>query len=365
MGSTVFDKNSIDKISVIVPVYQAEANLKACVDSILAQTYGNFEIILIDDGSRDNSPEICDEYSENEIVKVYHQENKGAAAARNLGLNKADGLYVSFVDSDDTVEPEYLSYLKNLIDRTESQVSVCAHDDIYPLGSEGSNEFKKSAKGITEGLKRGAADAKDYVKTEVLEKPKTSDEIYFYSGNSAMEELLYQRYFMSVPWGMLSERKLWDNVRFPEGTEAEDMGTIYRLFAAANGVVYGCRNMYKYYHRKSNTMNSTKVSRNVAYYKHSRDMLKFVKEKYALYYPAALSRHFSACCQILAEVESADNELLIKHVRNDIMKLAPKIAHDQKCRAQNKSAAMLAMMSVDALKGTLKTYEKGRQLYLD
>jgi hypothetical protein len=77
------------------------------------------------------------------------------------------------------------------------------------------------------------------------------------------------------------------------------------------------------------------------------------------------SRHFSACCQILAEVESSDNELLIKHVRNDIMKLAPKIAHDQKCRAQNKSAAMLAMMSVDALKGSLKTYEKGRQLYLD
>ena len=140
MEGMVFDKNSIDKISVIVPVYQAETNLKACVDSLLAQTYGNFEIILVDDGSRDRSPEICDEYSENEIVKVYHQENRGAAAARNFGLNKADGLYVSFVDSDDTVEEEYLSYLKNLIDRTESQVSVCAHDDIYPVGAEGSNE---------------------------------------------------------------------------------------------------------------------------------------------------------------------------------------------------------------------------------
>ncbi len=365
MDSTVFDKNSIDKISVIVPVYQAEANLKSCVDSLLAQTYGNFEIILVDDGSRDASPEICDEYSENEIVKVYHQENRGAAAARNFGLNKADGLYVSFVDSDDTVEAEYLSYLKSLIDRTESQIAVCAHDDIYPVGNEGSNELKKSAKEITEGLKRGAADAKDYVNTEVLEKPKASEEIYFYSGNSALEDLLYQRYFMSVPWGMLSERKLWDKVRFPEGTEAEDMGTMYRLFAESDGVVYGCRSMYNYYHRRSNTMNSTKVSRNVAYYKHSRDMLKFVKEKYVLYYPAALSRHFSVCCQILAEVEKTDNELLIKHVRNDIMKLAPKIARDQKCRSQNKSAAVLAMMSVDALKGTLKTYEKGRQLYLD
>jgi glycosyltransferase involved in cell wall biosynthesis len=89
-------------ISIIVPVYKVEPYLRRCIDSILAQGFTDFECILIDDGSPDNCPTICDEYMEKDKrIVVIHQENKGVSAARNAGLNRAQGKWIGFVDSDD------------------------------------------------------------------------------------------------------------------------------------------------------------------------------------------------------------------------------------------------------------------------
>lgn len=96
------------KISVIVPVYNVEKYLRRCIDSILSQTFSDFELLLIDDGSKDNSGKICDNYAlKNQRVKVFHNSNQGASAARNFGLSKAKGEYVSFIDSDDWMESTY------------------------------------------------------------------------------------------------------------------------------------------------------------------------------------------------------------------------------------------------------------------
>ncbi len=96
------------RISVIVPVYNVEKYLSRCIDSILAQTFTDFELLLVDDGSKDNSGSICDEYAKKDSrIKVFHTENRGASAARNLGLNKAFGEYISFVDSDDWIEKSF------------------------------------------------------------------------------------------------------------------------------------------------------------------------------------------------------------------------------------------------------------------
>ena len=92
-------------ISIIVPIYNSESTLKRCVDSILAQTYQNFELLLIDDGSKDCSGEICKEYAQKDSrVKVFHKENGGVSSARNLGLDNARGEWVTFVDSDDWID---------------------------------------------------------------------------------------------------------------------------------------------------------------------------------------------------------------------------------------------------------------------
>ena len=111
----IFRKSIMPKISVIVPVYKAEQYIRRCVDSILAQTFTDFELLLIDDGSPDNSGAICDEYAAKDSrIKVFHKENGGVSSARNLGLDNATGEWITFVDSDDWIETDYLQLCLNL-----------------------------------------------------------------------------------------------------------------------------------------------------------------------------------------------------------------------------------------------------------
>ena len=121
----------MELISVIVPVYKVEKYLPECIDSILAQTYGNFELILIDDGSPDNCGKICDEYAKKDPrIKVFHKENGGVSSARNVGLDNANGEYITFVDSDDTIDKQYLEllYSKILEDNFDMCISNSKHE---------------------------------------------------------------------------------------------------------------------------------------------------------------------------------------------------------------------------------------------
>ena len=115
-----------DLISVIIPVYNVEEYLCRCVDSVLDQTYRNTEILLVDDGSPDNCPAICDEYARQDArVRVLHQENKGLSGARNAGIDVAKGQWLAFVDSDDYLAPDFLERLLEACERTGSDLSVC------------------------------------------------------------------------------------------------------------------------------------------------------------------------------------------------------------------------------------------------
>ena len=110
-------------ISVIVPVYNSEQTLHRCIDSILGQTYRNFELLLINDGSKDRSGEICDEYARKDSrVKVFHKENGGVSSARNLGLDNAKGEWITFIDSDDSVEE---SFLESLYSFGSGSLKIC------------------------------------------------------------------------------------------------------------------------------------------------------------------------------------------------------------------------------------------------
>ena len=125
-------------ISVIVPVYNVEKYIAACVDSILAQTYTNLEILLVDDGSTDSSGALCDEYARRDVrVRVIHQENGGLSDARNTGMQSAQGTYFAFVDSDDFIAGDYIAYLYGMIEKHHAQIAVCGYQKVYP-GDENS-----------------------------------------------------------------------------------------------------------------------------------------------------------------------------------------------------------------------------------
>ncbi|MCI8324866.1 MAG: glycosyltransferase [Lachnospiraceae bacterium] len=121
---TIFEKNK-PLVSVIVPVYNVEDYIKKCLDSIVKQTYQNFEVILINDGSKDLSGDICDQYaSKYKYIRVYHQENRGVVSARNVGIYNAKGKYVTFIDSDDWVETTFLSVLVEIMEKNQSDIVI-------------------------------------------------------------------------------------------------------------------------------------------------------------------------------------------------------------------------------------------------
>ena len=327
----------MELISIIVPVYQAQDYIMDCVDSILAQTDLDYELILVDDGSRDFSGRLCDEYAEiHPQIRVFHTENRGAAAARNYGIDQAKGDWITFIDSDDTVEKDHLGYLRWLQQETGAQIVKSGHEKCRPV------DLEKRAQEL-----------------EGFERHTMADQLSYtcYEGTDGLKALLYQEHFMSVPWGMLMEKKLWEGVRFPEGTEAEDMGTIYRIFARSQKTVYGEHKTYHYLQRGSSTMYATSRTRNPAYYRHSRQMLLFVKENYPECYAAALSRHFSACCQILSETPLyLSGTRFGARLKQDIQFLAKRVRKDGECRRMNRMAARLARVSPSVIHGLLRTY---------
>ena len=205
-------------ISVIVPVYRTELYLRRCINSILAQDHPNLELILVDDGSPDDCPKICDAFAESDPrVRVLHQENKGLSASRNAGLDIVRGDYIAFADSDDWVEPDYLSYLLHLAEAGDALIAACNH---Y----------------VT-------VNGKDVVKFPVEHK------IMRLSKKEAYDDILYHQPPDVSAWGKLYERSIFDKVRYPEGHIFEDTWIIADLLDTADTLAYGAEPKYHYVYR--------------------------------------------------------------------------------------------------------------------
>ena len=171
------------QISVIVPVYNTEKYLHRCIDSILAQTYTDFELLLINDGSTDESGEICDEYAKKDSrIVVIHKVNEGVSIARNTGIKRSSSKYITFIDSDDYIANDMIEQLYIALHNTESDISVCNFQSKLPLDAD--NDFK--------------------VKT--------------YSSMQALKEILIERKFCTSACAKLYKTKLFSNVFFARFT---------------------------------------------------------------------------------------------------------------------------------------------------
>ncbi len=206
-------------ISIIVPIYNVERYLKVCIDSIINQTYSNLEIILVDDGSPDKCPEICDEYAKNDNrVKVIHQKNGGLAAARNAGIDIAHGEFLTFIDSDDFVVCNYIELLYKGIVDFDADVSVASF-----------RTFTKE-----DNLK--------ILCNELSFVDVTKEECFRRYGSLNAE--------LSMPFisacNKLYHKKLFDKIRFPIGKLYEDAFTTYKLLDEAEKVVFTETQLYFY-----------------------------------------------------------------------------------------------------------------------
>jgi len=249
------------KISVIVPVYNVEKYLNRCVDSILAQTYQNLEIILVDDGSPDNCPQICDDYGQKDLrIKVIHKENGGLSSARNAGLDIATGDYIGFVDSDDYVAPDMYSCLYNRIKGTETYIANCMYVRAFDSGE-----------------------------TTPSRVPHHTDEDI--ATQDYLEELLLHVGDVSV-CSKLFPRVLIGDLRFIEGKLNEDLLFMIQLMRNIQGIKFvGSLGYYYYVREKSITSRYGKtfidMQRNamwvLEYVRQNHPILKKQAVRFALY----------------------------------------------------------------------------------
>ena len=208
-------------MSIIVPVYNVKPQLKRCLDSIVNQTYKNFECFLVDDGSTDGCGEICDLYAKNDdrFVSI-HQRNAGLSAARNNAMNLADGEYVSFIDSDDFVLPEYLENMVHVLESNDCDVVKC-----------------------------------DYFKGK-FEEDHSIPQINLFTGREFTEMLLTDQ-IGSQLWQYLFKMKLWKEIISPAGRYAQDMMILHIVTDRAKKVAVSSEKLYFYYIDRSDSTSNT------------------------------------------------------------------------------------------------------------
>lgn len=191
-------------ISFIVPIYNVERYLQKCVDSILAQSYSNIEVVLVDDGSTDESVAICDSYANRDKrVQVIHKENGGASSARNEGLSFAHGSYIAFIDSDDYVSPSMAEKLLDAISKTDSDLAMCnfAYTDELGNITEAFSDDTKAGEYITEELLRKVAAGWTFgilVWNKLFKKELFDGGLLFLEGRIAEDEMIAHRLLARV-----------------------------------------------------------------------------------------------------------------------------------------------------------------------
>ncbi len=222
--------NCNELVSVIVPVYNVAKYLPRCIDSILSQTYSNLEIILVDDGSTDESGAICDKYAKTDTrIQVLHKENGGQSSARNKGLDIASGEFIAFVDADDWVAINYIEVMYLNLTKFNADISVISYLKVKEHFSPTLSERKYSA---------------------ILFNPI-----------EATEATLYQQKLDSGVWCKLFHRNLFNELRFVNGILYEDLDIIPRIYLSAKKIVLSNAKLYYYYTRSNSSINTFSTRR--------------------------------------------------------------------------------------------------------
>jgi glycosyltransferase involved in cell wall biosynthesis len=238
-------------ISVIVPVYNVEAYLGKCLNSIIAQTYTDLEILLVDDGSTDRCGEICDQYAKlDHRIRVFHTENHGLSVARNVGLDHALGQYIGFVDSDDWIEPNMYETLFHLTEQTNADITTCRFYYEY--------------------------------QNKTLESLGPRKQLMF-EGDDVLRTYIFDQSICQDSWNNLFKAELFQNVRYPEGRNFEDYFIKPPLLQKAKRMVYTPSCLLHYRNRQNSLSNIHTLKNNVDFwlvFRERFDMLSSMSDEY-------------------------------------------------------------------------------------
>ena len=259
------------KVSVIVPVYNVEKYLSRCVESLLAQNYTDLEIILVDDGSKDNSGKMCDVYSgRDKRISVIHKKNEGLSSARNAGMDVASGDAIFFLDSDDYLSEDCIAKCVELLDQYDADVSIVQMVHV----SETTNE--------------------------VIRIEQEAQTCLMNSGQ-AIAASLYQKIFTCCAPAKLYKRNVLGDVRFPVGRISEDLATCHLFLSRAPRVVYSNHYGYFYRQRENSIMHVFNPKRMDAL-EWALEIEKFCSKYYPEIKKAAVCRTFNVAIHLLLDL---------------------------------------------------------------
>lgn len=239
-----------DKISIIVPIYNNEKYCSKCIKSIVDQTYRNIEILIIDDGSTDNSLKICKEYAQKDNrIKVIHKENGGLSTARNLGLDNVTGEYIAFIDSDDYIHPKMIERLHSALISTKADISVC------------------NLKYVDEDGKKIKYYPNHIIKNEILDR------------NTVFVKSLEDfGYYYTIVWNKLYKKRLWSQYRFPIAKFHEDDFCFHHILEQCNKICCVEECFYYYVQHKGSIMAEPSIQKNLDAIEAMLDRLIYYKE---------------------------------------------------------------------------------------
>lgn len=259
-------------ISVIIPVYNARDYLRRCLDSVLNQIFTDFEVILVDDGSTDESGGICDEYAERDSrITVYHKKNEGASLARKYGLERAGGEYVTFIDSDDWIANDYLSKLYGLVKQYKTNVSACSNYKVR----ERVNEIK------------------DYI---------------YKSSLLSFDEIMprFFKYEFWGFWGKIYLKSSLENLHFPMETLSEDYYVMAQLFNKERQMAYTEEPLY-FYEYHDNSLSHQKLSKRAfEEFDNVKAVFDYTKRNMPEYTDYALSNVVETSVKLYKQVNGID-----------------------------------------------------------
>lgn len=233
-------------ISIIIPLYNVEKYMNQCLQSVVDQTYKDLEIILVDDGSPDQSGAIADRWAKKDTrIKVIHQENGGLSNARNTGLDNCHGEYIMFIDSDDIVSNDICQCLLDLLNKNDAKIAICEANHVF--------------------------------NHEPHFSPSSTVKIY--NKNDAICEMWYQRSFLPSAWGKLYDVKIFKNLRFTEGIIFEDIDIMHEAFYQADKIVYTDAKLYGYMHHEDSITTKPFAKKDLIILDICQKLIDFSKDK--------------------------------------------------------------------------------------
>lgn len=317
MKTDLTDSGKLPLISVVVPVYNVEGYLEECIESVLAQTYPNIELVLVDDGSTDDCPVICDRYAaEDDRVMSVHRENGGLSAARNTGVKVCRGDYIGFVDSDDYISPVFYEALYRAIEQSGAEMATVRH-------------------GV------------DFFDGEVPElglSVEVASEYELLTEEQYQEEVLYQKSWAGAVWRLYT-REVVEKVYFPAGLYYEDDETAYRFARECRKIaVLTAADLYAYRQRPTSIMRGTfSLKKMESCLEITRRMRRNMTEWYPQLSDATCSRCFAICRVVFSQIPGEDKEAQLI-MWNELQQYSATVIRDPKARKKEKLAATISRM---------------------